>query len=237
MFTDIHTHILHSIDDGPEKFEQTLELFNAAVEGGCKNLIATPHFYAERHSLDNRLKTADERFNALRSFVLENKLSVSLLCGFEVRYFDGISRIDALNDLCINHSKVILLELEPLPFTEKVVEEILDLDYYGYTVILAHVERYSKIKGFKSIKRLIEDGRVIAQCNAASFLSGAFQKAAFRLVKEGLVSLVASDMHSMEFRPPNLSEAYAVIEKKFGSDVKNKLIKNADEIFNLCLKK
>ena len=59
----------------------------------------------------------------------------------------------------------------------------------------------------------------------------------FRLVKEGLVSLIASDMHSLERRPPNLGEAYEVIAKKFGVGVKNKLISNANEVLNACLKK
>lgn len=235
MFTDIHSHILHSIDDGPETIEQTADLLNAAVKSGCKNLIATPHFYAERHSLAERIKLADERYTALTEIISENGIPVSLLRGFEVRYFDGISRIDLLDKLCINNSKVILLELEPFPFTEKVVDEILDLNYFGYTVILAHIERYSKIQGFKLIKYLISEGNAIAQCNAASLLSGTFRRAAFRLIKEGLVSLVASDMHSLEQRPPNLNKAYAVIESKFGSELKNKLIYNADDIFNKCL--
>lgn len=237
MFTDIHSHILHNIDDGPETIEQAAELLNAAVQNGCKNLIATPHFYAERHSLAERLRLADERYTALSKFISANGIPVSLLRGFEVRYFDGISRIDLLDKLCINESKIILLELEPLPFTEKVIDEILDLNYFGYTVILAHIERYSRIQGFKLIKRLIAEGNAIAQCNAASLLSGAFRRAAFRLIKEGLVSLVASDMHSLKLRPFNLNKAYDVIENKFGSDFKNQLIYNADDIFNKCLKK
>lgn len=237
MFTDIHSHILHNIDDGPETLEQSAELLIAAVQSGCKNLIATPHFYAERHSLANRLRLANERYEALQEFILKNNIPVSLLRGFEVRYFNGISRIDSLDELCIDNSKVLLLELEPLAFDEKIVDEILDLNYFGYTVILAHIERYAKIKGFKLIKRLIAEGNALAQCNAASFLAGSLQRTAFRLVKEGLVSFVASDMHSLELRPPNLNKAYDAIEKKFGSDVKNKLINNADKIINMCLKK
>ncbi len=237
MFTDIHTHILYNIDDGPENFEQSLELLKEAVKNGCTKLIATPHFYAERHSLAQRLSIAEERCAQLKNYIAENQVPVSLLQGFEVRYFDGISRIDSLNKLCINGSKVVLLELEPLPFTDKVIDEILDLNYFGYTVILAHIERYVKISGFKAIKRLIAEGNAVAQCNASAFVSGSFQRPALRLMKEGIVSLIASDMHSLELRPPNLHKAYDFIEKKFGTTVKNRLLRNADEIFNVCLKK
>ena len=237
MFADIHTHILHNIDDGPENLEQSVELLKAAVQNGCEKIIATPHFYAERHSLVERLKIADSRYADLQNYILQNKIPVSLLQGFEVRYFGGISKIDALDKLCINGSKVLLLELEPLPFTEQVIDEILDLNYFGYTIVLAHVERYAKISGFKAIKRLIANGVVLAQCNASSFLSGIFQRSAMRLVKEGLVSVIASDMHSLELRPPVLNEAYEVIESKFGVELKNKLIGNAEKIFTACLKK
>ena len=237
MFTDIHTHILHSIDDGPETFEQTKELLIKSVEKGVQNIIATPHFYAAKHSFAERIKTAEERFLKLREFIKENKIPVCLLSGFEVRCFEGISRIDSLGYLTLNKSKVLLLELEPMPITEKTVEEILDISYSGYTIVLAHIERYVKAPGFKLIKSLILNEEVFAQCNAASFISGSLQRPTFRLLKEGLISFVASDMHSIENRPPNLKEAYDVIENKFGSKIKEQLIFNSKELFNTCITK
>ena len=234
MFTDIHTHILHSIDDGPENFEQTKELLSSAIQNGVNKLVATPHFYAERHSLSERLETAKVRYRELLEFVSQNNLPISVSSGFEVRYFKGISKIEALNDVCINNSAFLLLELEPLPITEEMIDELLDMHYSGYNIILAHIERYTKLSGFKRIKPLIANGVVLAQCNASSFISGAFQRPAFRLLKEGLVSVIASDTHSLEYRPPNLKEAYDIIEKKFGSRVKNQLIFEAEKIFDNC---
>lgn len=236
MFTDIHTHILHSIDDGPKSFEQTKELLVKAVQNGTEKIITTPHFYAARHSFSERIKTAEERFLQLKTFISENNIPVSLLSGFEVRFFEGISRIDSLDSLTLNNSKVLLLELEPMPITEKVVDEILDISYAGYTVVLAHIERYVKAPGFKRIKSLLLDGEVLAQCNAASFISGNLQRQTFRFFKEGLVSFIASDMHSTDNRPPNLREAYSVVEKKFGLKAKKQLILNSEKLFNSCLK-
>lgn len=235
MFTDIHSHILHGIDDGPKDFEQSVELLNEAIKKGLKNLIATPHFYPSAHSLSQRLQLADERFLKLKEYIIQNNISVSLLRGFEVRYFKGISKIDSLNQLCINGSKVLLLELDPTPFTEDVVDEILNIRYMGYTVVLAHVERYVKISGFKLIKRLIAQGEVVVQCNADSFLHGTFQRTAFGLLKKNMVDLIASDMHSIDTRPFNLKNAYDIIERKLGTKVKNQLILNSEKIFNKCL--
>ncbi|MEE1046771.1 MAG: CpsB/CapC family capsule biosynthesis tyrosine phosphatase [Clostridia bacterium] len=235
MFTDIHSHILYGIDDGPESFEKSVELLKAAVRDGTEKLIATPHFYPTRHSLSERVKLAKDRYLELQDFILKNDIPVSLLSGFEVRFFDGISRIDSLDKLCVNGSKVLLLELEPSAFTEKQIDEILDICYGGYTVVLVHIERYTKISGFKQIKRIIAEGDVLAQCNASSFLSGAFSRAAFKLLKENLVSIIASDMHSLDLRPSNLKNAYEVIEKKFGTKTKKLLMHNAEELFGECL--
>jgi protein-tyrosine phosphatase len=235
MFTDIHTHILHNIDDGPENFDQSKELLNKAIQNGTKNLIATPHFYATKHSFDERLKIAEDRFLQLKTFIEQNKIPVSVLYGFEVRFFEGISRVDSLAQLSINKSKILLLELEPMPITEKIANEILDISCAGYTVVLAHIERYVKAPGFKLIKSLINDGEVFAQSNASSFISGSIQRQTFRLLKEGLISFVASDMHSLENRPPNLMEAYDLIQKKFGSEIKEQLVLNSQELFNACL--
>ena len=237
MFTDIHSHILHSIDDGPENFEQSVMLLNEAVKGGVKKIIAVPHFYASRHGLEERLSLAKARYSELQGYISQNNIPVSLLLGFEVRYFNGISRIDSLNKLCINGSKVLLLELGASPITQEVVEEILDLSYSGYKVVLAHIERYTKISGFKRIKPLITAGEVIVQCNADSFLSGHFRRVAHSLLKKNAVSLIASDMHSVELRPPNLKQAYEAIENKFGTNVKNRLLLNCEKVFDMCLKK
>jgi len=234
MFTDIHTHILHKIDDGPESIEKSVELLNQAVLNGVKNIVATPHFYADKHSLNERINLAKERVAQLKGAIIQNEIPVSLISGFEVRYFEGISRIDSLNRLCINDSNFLLLELEPYPITERVVDDILNMSYAGYTVILAHIERYVKIPGFKLIKSLIAEGEVISQCNASSFISGSFQRAANRLLKEDMVSIIASDMHSVDMRPPNLAEAYKAIEDKFNSVTKERLIFKAEEIFKLC---
>ena len=236
MFTDIHSHILHGIDDGPADFEQTKELLNRAVQTGVDKILATPHFYAERHSLTERLNIATERYIQLCEFVSQNGIPLSILKGFEVRYFEGISRIDVLSKLCINDSNVLLLELLYIPITEKIVEELLNLRYLGYNIVLAHVERYTKISGFKNLKPLISNLEVLVQCNSDSFISGNFQRSAFKLLKEGAVSFVASDMHSIERRPPNLKEAFDIIKKKFGAKTQEQLVYNSHELFANCLK-
>jgi protein-tyrosine phosphatase len=235
MFTDIHSHILCGVDDGPEFFEQSLALLKAAVQNGVGKLIVTPHFYPTIHSLSDHLKLTKGVFIQLNDYAQQNNIPISLLRGFEVRYFKGISLIDSLDLLCINNSKVLLLELPRAPITEKVIDEILKISYAGYIVVLAHLERYVKMSGFKMLKQLIIDGEVLVQCNASSFIKGKYQRAAYQLLKENLVDFIASDMHSTEKRPPLLKEAYAVISKKMGREIAHRLMLNSENIFDKCL--
>ena len=233
MFIDIHSHILPDIDDGPKTAAQSLELLECAVKNGIDRIVATPHFYASIHSLEQHTAKAKDRFLELDSLIKDNKLPLSILLGYEVRYFDGISRIDSLDRLCINKTKVILLELGNIPFTDTVIDEIMNLKYYGYTVILAHIERYAKTRGFNNIKKLIDSRVVYAQCNASSFIEGPFRRTANRLLKENLVSAVASDMHSVEKRPPKIREAMEKIENKLGALKKDRLLRKTEWLYEL----
>ena len=145
------------------------------------------------------------------------------------------SLIDSLEKLCINGTKVILLELGGIPFSGDVIDEILDLSYYGYTVVLAHIERYAKQQGFSDIKKIIASKEAYAQCNAASFISGPLNRTVNHLLKEDLISAVASDMHSVDLRPPLIKEAFEKIEKKFGASSKNKLINQTEKLYELMV--
>ena len=44
-----------------------------------------------------------------------------------------------------------------------------------------------------------------------------------KMLKEGLIDVIASDCHDTKFRKPNLSKAYEIIEKKLGPEIVEKL--------------
>ncbi|MCP5003292.1 MAG: tyrosine protein phosphatase, partial [Planctomycetes bacterium] len=39
---DIHSHILPSLDDGPNTFEESIEMCKIAVNDGISTIVATP---------------------------------------------------------------------------------------------------------------------------------------------------------------------------------------------------
>lgn len=233
MFTDIHTHILPGVDDGPKTLEESEKLLQTAVSSGILNIVATPHFYPNKHSLPKRLELINQGFNTLKTLINAKFEGVNLCLGMEVRYYRGISKSDAINTFCFENSKIILLELGYEPIDNYIAEEILELFYCGYTVVLAHIERYYKLKGLSKIKKLIKSGFVKAQVNAASLFETEFSHIVLKLIKSGMVSFLASDMHSVELRPPKIKEAFNYLEEKIGGERVLELKENSNKLFSL----
>ncbi|MBQ4153802.1 MAG: hypothetical protein IJE01_01205 [Clostridia bacterium] len=236
MYTDIHSHILPGVDDGAQNLEEALSLISSAYKHGTQQFVATPHFYASYHSLGEQLSLAKERLGLLCQEIIKKQIPVKIILGFEVRFFHGISSCEELNHLTINGSKTLLLELGPQPITDSIIEELVELYYQGYDVILAHIERYSKISGFSKLKPLIKNRVVKCQVNAASFVEGPFVKLSYKLVKKGWCDYIAGDMHSVLHRPSKLKAAMLLIEEKIGKATANKLIKNSNKLFESVLK-
>ena len=96
------------------------------------------------------------------------------------------------------------------------VEEIFNA---GYFPIVAHVERYEFFwNNFRDLVRLSESGAVL-QVNASSVLKRGLSGVARttrRLLREGLVDVIASDAHDASYRPPVLSEAYRAVCDAYG---------------------
>lgn len=230
MYTDIHSHILPGVDDGPKNYEEAFELLKLSALDGVKNIIATPHFYASLHVLEEQLQLVSSTFEEFANRVKDEFPQINFYLGVEVRYFDGISRCDSLELLCIKNTRTLLLELGYEPITDKIVSEITELYYNGFNVILAHLERYYKIKGFSKLKSLLENGFAKAQLTSSSFLERRISRVAVKLLKGGYIHFIASDMHSADTRPPKLKEAFTFIENTFGKELSEELIQNSFEL-------
>ncbi len=232
MFADFHTHILHAIDDGPQTVEESILLLKAVVETGCDRLVLTPHFDGKHHSLEKRTSLANHYFSDLQKEMSNQGIFVeNMYLGYELRYFSGISRCDNLECFCLGESDVLLLELDRSNLTEQTAEEIVELYYSGYTVILAHLERYVKSSGYSFVHHLVKQGWAIPQVNAASLLGGTHSHTAMRLLNTFPKAVLSSDTHSLQHRPPLLKEAYDFLRKKRGEALVNRLLENADKLF------
>lgn len=214
---DIHTHILPGMDDGSSSLEESLSMARESTRQGVRLLAATPHFYATQEDPNSFLRRR-ERSLALLESAWQDSFP-TLLVGAEVRYFDGISRVEKIAHLTLDHTRILLLEMPFTSWSRRMVEEVVELQRSrGLQVLLAHVERYLKDQDGQVWETFRQNG-VWMQCNANFFLRWQTKRKAQALFKKGEIQMLGSDTHNMTSRPPNLAMARDALVKSLGQAV------------------
>ena len=212
---DFHSHILPGIDDGSRDVGTSLAMLSEAKKQGVDVMIATPHFYAWEERMDDFLAKREAACEAL--FSEKPKTSPDILVGAEVAFFEGISRAEQTDELTVEGTNLIMIEMPFRLWRAAEVDEVAYLsEHRGKTVILAHLERYL---GFSENKKLIKtmlDMPFLVQINAEALLDRHLRGKAIKLFKKGQAHLLGSDCHGMHRRPPNLAEGREVIKKHLG---------------------
>lgn len=214
---DIHSHILHSVDDGSYNLEQSLAMLKEEENQGVTDVVLTPHYRADYlpKSDDIRLK-----FTELKKSVSQNGINVRLHLGQEIYVFEGV--VKALENgkvLSVNGGKFVLVEFSTKHFTD-IPETVYMLIENGFIPIVAHIGRYfyADIETAREVKEL---GGLV-QINASSICgSFIYKRKALALIKAGLVDFVASDVHHN--RKNYMLKAYKKVAKKFGQETADKL--------------
>jgi len=152
------------------------------------------------------------------------------LCGAEVAYFTGFGNCEQLRELCIEGTNVLLVEMPFCRWSPSVLQDILGAkSRFGLQIAVAHIERYIDEQPAGTLDEML-DGGLLIQANAGSFLHWLNRGKALRRVQAGKVHLLGSDCHNMTTRPPDLSQAVAVIEKKCGEQAAAAMRANAWEV-------
>ena len=213
---DWHTHILPGMDDGSRDVAESISMLNMQVLQGVRTVIATPHFYANDETVEYFLKRRENAFKRLQEEMPDGVPEIRL--GAEVRYYEGISRLDDLKSLRIEGSKLLLLEMPMSSWTEYMVRELIELSgRSSFKIVLAHVERYLGLQSQEVWDRIRYSG-ILMQVNASLFSGFVSKRKGISLLKEGQIQFIGSDCHSMTYRPPQIDKAYEVIRKKLGDE-------------------
>ena len=189
--TDFHSHIL-PVDHGCKDIQQTVKQLALMHSFGTQAVVATPHFYPEMHTVSDFSSLVDNALFQVRQ--MEDIKSPALFLGAEVLFCHNLHKMEGIDSLCIKGTKIILLELTSDVEGNGQAECVEQLLANGYTVVLAHIDRYLKANDH-SIRDLISLGAK-AQINADAFYSVALQKK-LRYYLEDTDSVVAigSDLH------------------------------------------
>ena len=213
---DWHSHILPEMDDGSKDLSESLSMLDALRDQGIESVVASPHFYANDEPIETFLERRRKSFDLLMENLSEDHPKV--ICGAEVRYYSGISKMLNLENLAIGSTRFILLEMPIGKWTEYTVRELIELaSTRGLTVILAHIERYWALQSAKVWNRLYDCG-ILMQVNASFICTRASRRKAFKMLNDGRIHFIGSDCHNMTTRSPKIGEAYELISKKFGED-------------------
>lgn len=223
---DFHSHFLPCIDDGSSSVEESIDMLLCMTEQNTKTVVATPHFYANRKSIDVFLLQRELALNKLIEYTKEyEKIEIDVMLGAEVAYFNGISCIDRLEDLCIKGTNYMLLELPFLEWSNSVYDEVFNIYQKGIIPIIAHLERYKKFQDISAASLKLRNNYALVQSNADFFLDFFTKGKALKMLKNQEINVLGSDSHNMNNRKPNLGQARDVINKKLDKSIFNELNK------------
>ena len=228
---DFHTHILPGMDDGSASVEMSMEMLGASVQQGVRAVVLTPHFYATSDDPRHFLEKRNARMALLKSRYPQ-KVPL-LLAGAEIHYFDGLVSMQQLPLMRIENTRGLMIEMPMNKWSQRMIYDIMELNRQrDYQVILAHIERYLPFDNRQALRQLASDG-VMMQVSSGAF-SGLFRSAnMLKLLDEGLLHILGSDCHNMTSRPPNLSDAYTLIERKRGTGAVKQIMENGLRLFSM----
>lgn len=230
ILADLHTHILPGLDDGARTAADSLALLHAEVADGVGMVALTPHFHP-RMGLATFLAQRARAQSVLAEALGGQEVNIDMRPGAEVRMDPALLDTD-LARLCIEGTKVILLEL-PLSRFPDWARDVLDKALaLGLTPLLVHVDRYPYLLKKPNLLVPLAQAGVRAHVNAGSLLAGGrLQRDLLAMVSHGLVHAVASDTHTVDRRPPCLAAGLAVVARHLGEEAALRLNHQAAALF------
>ena len=230
---DFHSHILPGVDDGSASLDETISLLRLEAEQGVTHVVATPHFYPQYDSPERFLERRERAEKKLREALKEHPELPGVSMGAEVYYYHGISNSDVISELTIEGKRCILIEMPGAPWTDAMFRELEALyERRGIVPIVAHLDRYIGRFHTFGIPQRLERMPVMVQANAEFFQQRSTTAMALRMLKRGQIHLLGSDCHNLTSRKPNLGGAAALIRKRLGEDVLDRIASCAQDVLN-----
>ncbi len=191
---DFHAHILPHMDHGSTRTATALGQLELIQAAGVREVCATSHFYPQS-TLPARFLS--ERNNSLAHLIrtFGDRPRPRILPGAEVLICPGLEEMEGLADLCVEGTRVLLLEM---PFTNSdwdapLYQTIRAIRRQGLLPVLAHVDRYPR----PLIEALFEEG-MIGQLNASSLNHLIKPRHLLQWIDDGCIVALGSDLHGAD---------------------------------------
>ena len=195
-YTDIHSHLLPSIDDGALTFEDTLQLITSLQKFGTCQFITTPHIM--QYVWDNTDKEIKLKEKETVLQLLKKDFNAPLKAAAEYLMDDHFVNLFQAGQLLTLTENYVLVEMSYLNPPIQLYSILFDLQVAGYVPVLAHPERYlfyhSNLNEYDKLKK----AGCLFQLNLLSvvgYYGLRIRKIAEQLLKKGMYDYVGSDVH------------------------------------------
>lgn len=216
---DLHCHIIPGVDDGAASLDIACQMAFQAWSNGTQAVVATPHF--NRPDQPEELSIADVKKQCRRTVehLRDEGCPLDLYYGMEMfvtRKFPWL--LEQGEYITLGLSKYLLMEFfmdERFQTMSEMIRRVFD---HGLVPVIAHPERYEAIQ--RQPERVEEWFRqgVVVQLNKGTIMGrmgNRSERAAWWLLKQGLVHTVASDAHGVRMRNTNLDELRRLLFREF----------------------
>lgn len=209
---DVHCHILPAIDDGASDLTESLALLRLAVADGIKKMVATPHI--NPGYFDNNRLTINTALARLRLEVAQQQIPIQLAAAAEIRVTaDLMPAFEQGLVPILGHwqqQQVLLLEFPHShipPGSDKLMKWLLQR---GVVPMIAHPERNRDVQANPRLLQPLIQAGCLFQLTASSLLGDLgdrHQACAEQLLQQRLFTVMATDSHNIQRRPPRLQAA------------------------------
>lgn len=223
MRIDFHAHILPEIDHGSSSIESSRKQLKLAKEVGIDLIVATPHFYPDQTRLEPFLEKRKIAYE--KALPLFKEYQIKSMLGAEVALCEGLENLEGIEKLCIEGTKLMLLELPFRSMTERLLNTIYEIQTMGIMPVLAHINRYSRSCVVPTL-----DLGVAAQLNAEAISKFRTRRRYVYCVDDNIVQALGSDAHE------DREKAYLEFDKALkiiGPEREKILMQRAAELLNL----
>lgn len=187
---DFHAHVLPRADHGSNSVETSLWQIKSAIFHGVTRIIATPHFYPHRHTVQSFIKRRDEAYGLLMEHIPDG---VEIKLGAEALICPGFEHLPDIEKLFVEGTRTILIELPYSDFQACYCDSVKEMVSSGIDVVIAHADRYPA----ENIEKMIKAGAKL-QLNAHSTLGIIKRSEVYSWLDRKLVVALGSDIHERD---------------------------------------
>ena len=194
---DFHSHILPGMDHGSPDIETAAAQLKLIERFETDFVVATSHFYPHAEKID-RFLARRERARGDLEKIRSGKLGI--LIGAEALVCENMVKMPRLEELCIENTNVLLLEMPFGRLDKKIFDSIEEIGKKGFKIVLAHVDRYDK-EDIEMLFALGFSGQLNAHALASYSLDTVIsRKRYFEWIDKGYIAAFGSDLHGADSR-------------------------------------